>query len=229
MRCEITVEPGFLKAELLDRQTPEETRDALAAIAAARARTRLLADSHIGSCFTALSQVELPGSSNTSESSAGRRKTQNRADGRFRRAQAVPAILSKSVRAERDQRSQPSQRTKRRSTGSKTVDGRRTGARDRIPWREKIDAGTGAAAWKGSVRIQIEASSGSFTGLRLRRGALDRERNLSVRRASRAVASAHGLPSARWSSQARVSFGDRSPEFAERPVARCAALQETPC
>src|SRR5258705_534215 len=35
MRCEITVEPDFLKAELFDRQTPEETRDALAAIAAA--------------------------------------------------------------------------------------------------------------------------------------------------------------------------------------------------
>jgi hypothetical protein len=34
MRCEITVEPGYLKAELFDRHTPEETRDALAAIAA---------------------------------------------------------------------------------------------------------------------------------------------------------------------------------------------------
>lgn len=35
MRCEIRVEPGYLKAELFDRHTPEETRDALAAIAAA--------------------------------------------------------------------------------------------------------------------------------------------------------------------------------------------------
>jgi len=35
MRCEITVEPSHLKAELFDRQTPEETRDALAAVAAA--------------------------------------------------------------------------------------------------------------------------------------------------------------------------------------------------
>jgi len=35
MRCEITVEPGYLKAELFDRQTPEEMRDALAAVAAA--------------------------------------------------------------------------------------------------------------------------------------------------------------------------------------------------
>jgi hypothetical protein len=35
MRCEIRVEPGYLKAELFDRQTPEETRDAFAAIAAA--------------------------------------------------------------------------------------------------------------------------------------------------------------------------------------------------
>jgi hypothetical protein len=38
MRCEIRVEPGYLKAELFDRQTPEETRDALAAIAAAARR-----------------------------------------------------------------------------------------------------------------------------------------------------------------------------------------------
>jgi len=35
MRCEIKVEPGYLKAELFDRHTPEETRDAFAAIAAA--------------------------------------------------------------------------------------------------------------------------------------------------------------------------------------------------
>ena len=35
MRCEIRVEPDYLKAELFDRHTPEETRDALAAIAAA--------------------------------------------------------------------------------------------------------------------------------------------------------------------------------------------------
>jgi hypothetical protein len=35
MRCEITVEPGYLKAELVDRQTPEETRDAFAVVAAA--------------------------------------------------------------------------------------------------------------------------------------------------------------------------------------------------
>jgi hypothetical protein len=35
MRCEIRVEPGYLKAELFDRHTPEEIRDALAAIAAA--------------------------------------------------------------------------------------------------------------------------------------------------------------------------------------------------
>jgi hypothetical protein len=35
MRCEIRVEPGYLKAELFDRHTPEETLDALAAIAAA--------------------------------------------------------------------------------------------------------------------------------------------------------------------------------------------------
>jgi hypothetical protein len=35
MRCEITVEPGHLKAEMFDRHTPEETRDALVAIAAA--------------------------------------------------------------------------------------------------------------------------------------------------------------------------------------------------
>jgi hypothetical protein len=35
MRSEITVERGYLKAELFDRNTPEETRDAFAAIAAA--------------------------------------------------------------------------------------------------------------------------------------------------------------------------------------------------
>jgi len=35
MRCEIKVEPDYLKAELFDRNTPEETRDAFAAIAAA--------------------------------------------------------------------------------------------------------------------------------------------------------------------------------------------------
>src|SRR5258706_5854636 len=35
MRCEITVEPVFLKAEVFDRDTPEETREAFAAIAAA--------------------------------------------------------------------------------------------------------------------------------------------------------------------------------------------------
>src|SRR6266849_4229368 len=34
MLCEITVEAGYLKADLFNRQTAEETRDALAAIAA---------------------------------------------------------------------------------------------------------------------------------------------------------------------------------------------------
>jgi len=34
MLCEITVGSGYLKADLFDRQTAEETRDALAAIAA---------------------------------------------------------------------------------------------------------------------------------------------------------------------------------------------------
>jgi len=34
MLCEITAESGYLKADLFDRQTAEETRDALAAIAA---------------------------------------------------------------------------------------------------------------------------------------------------------------------------------------------------
>ncbi len=33
MLCEITVESGYLKADLFDRQTAEETREALAAIA----------------------------------------------------------------------------------------------------------------------------------------------------------------------------------------------------
>jgi hypothetical protein len=49
MRCEITVEPGHLKAELFDRHTPEETRDAFAAIAdAARkhARSHVLISVH---------------------------------------------------------------------------------------------------------------------------------------------------------------------------------------
>src|SRR5262249_462787 len=49
-------------------------------------------------------------------------------------------------------------------------------------------------------------AKGRVTGLRI-----DAERSMasvtsSVRRASAAVASAQGLPSARWSSQARVSF-----------------------
>src|SRR2546425_12844813 len=34
MLCEFTVEAGYLKVDLFNRQTPEETRDALAAIAA---------------------------------------------------------------------------------------------------------------------------------------------------------------------------------------------------
>src|SRR5258708_12865853 len=34
MQCEITVEPGYLRADLFNRQTVEEARDALAAIAA---------------------------------------------------------------------------------------------------------------------------------------------------------------------------------------------------
>ena len=34
MLCEITLEPGYLKVEIYNRQTAEETRDALAAIAA---------------------------------------------------------------------------------------------------------------------------------------------------------------------------------------------------
>jgi hypothetical protein len=49
MRCEITVEPGHLKAELFDRHTPEETRDALAAIAAAarkHGRSQILISVH---------------------------------------------------------------------------------------------------------------------------------------------------------------------------------------
>jgi hypothetical protein len=35
MLCEITLEPGYLRVEIYDRQTDKETRDALAAISAA--------------------------------------------------------------------------------------------------------------------------------------------------------------------------------------------------
>src|SRR5260221_10875319 len=60
MRCDIRVEPDYLKAELFDRHTPEETRDALAAIAAA---AREHGCSHILISVRSsrpISQVELP-------------------------------------------------------------------------------------------------------------------------------------------------------------------------
>jgi len=40
MQCEITVEPGYLRADLFNRQTVEEARDALAAIAAEAGKHR---------------------------------------------------------------------------------------------------------------------------------------------------------------------------------------------
>jgi len=40
MLCEITAEPGYLKADLFDRRTAQETRDALAAIAAEARKRR---------------------------------------------------------------------------------------------------------------------------------------------------------------------------------------------
>src|SRR5260370_16573383 len=40
MQCEITVEPGYLRADLFNRQTAEEARDALAAIAAEAGKHR---------------------------------------------------------------------------------------------------------------------------------------------------------------------------------------------
>lgn len=60
MRCEITVEPGYLKAELFNQRTVEETRDALAAIAEARkhARSQILISVHASK---PLSRVEQSG------------------------------------------------------------------------------------------------------------------------------------------------------------------------
>jgi len=58
MLCEITVERVYLKVDLFNRQTAEETRDALVAIAAEARKARVLADSHIGSCLEAIFKVE---------------------------------------------------------------------------------------------------------------------------------------------------------------------------
>ena len=63
MLCEITVEPGYLKADLFNRQTAEEARDALAAIAAEarkHARSQILISVHASRPLFTAEQHELP-------------------------------------------------------------------------------------------------------------------------------------------------------------------------
>jgi len=63
MLCEITVEPGYLKADLFNRQTAEEARDALAAIAAEarkHARSQILISVHASRPLFRAEQPGLP-------------------------------------------------------------------------------------------------------------------------------------------------------------------------
>src|SRR5439155_18625713 len=63
MLCEITVGPGYLKADLFNRQTAEEARDALAAIAAEarkRACSQILISVHASRPLFKVEQYGLP-------------------------------------------------------------------------------------------------------------------------------------------------------------------------
>ena len=63
MLCEITVGPGYLKADLFNRQTPEEARDALATIAAEahkHARSQILISVHASKPLFRAEQYGLP-------------------------------------------------------------------------------------------------------------------------------------------------------------------------
>ncbi len=63
MLCEITVGPGYLKADLFDRQTAEEERDALAAIAAEarkHACSQILISVHASKPLFKVEQYGLP-------------------------------------------------------------------------------------------------------------------------------------------------------------------------
>src|SRR6195256_6905125 len=63
MLCEITVGPGYLKADLFNRQTDEEARDALAAIAAEarkHACSQILIAVHASRPLFKVEQYELP-------------------------------------------------------------------------------------------------------------------------------------------------------------------------
>jgi hypothetical protein len=63
MLCEITVKPSYLKADLFNRQTAEEARDALAAIAAEarrHARSQILISVHASRPLFKVEQYGLP-------------------------------------------------------------------------------------------------------------------------------------------------------------------------
>jgi hypothetical protein len=63
MLCEITVGPGYLRADLFNRQTAEEARDALAAIAAEarkHACSQILISVHTSRPLFKVEQYELP-------------------------------------------------------------------------------------------------------------------------------------------------------------------------
>jgi hypothetical protein len=63
MLCEITVEAGYLKVDLFNRETAEETRDALAAIAAEarkHARSQILISVHASRPIFKVEQYGLP-------------------------------------------------------------------------------------------------------------------------------------------------------------------------
>jgi len=63
MLCQFTVEEGYLKVDLFNRQTAEETRDALAAIAATarkHARSQILISVHASRPIFKVEQFGLP-------------------------------------------------------------------------------------------------------------------------------------------------------------------------
>src|SRR6266480_167895 len=246
MLCEITVGPGYLKADLFDRQTAEEERDALAAIAAEarkHACSQILISVHASRPLFKIEQygfpdyfrdfgkilecrIALTGDSNELRLSSNTSSSLRDAGG-----STCGAFPTK----------------KRRSPGSGTVGGHGTGACDRSHGRDRSGASTHPdATWKASVRIQPDAfppegrpgpatlqgrpyagryvTTGSATGSRLFADRSIASVTSSVRRASRAVASAHGLPSARWSSQARVSLAigpQKSPSAQSPGVPLC--------
>jgi len=156
---------GYLKVDLFNPANGLRKRETLFAPSRLRARKR----SHRRSSYRFMlrgrySKSSSTDSLNTSKSSANR-NARLRTDGRFRRAQTLPAIHQVLARRNGvNVRSFPT--NKRHSIGSKTGDGCRTGASDRSPGKDKEHASTGPVATrKASAWVHLEACPPEERGL----------------------------------------------------------------